>query len=338
MNELTQQGIAALKAGDRTSARQLLTAAIRQDSNNALAWLWLTGALDSDDERLACLRQVLRIDPGNRAAARGLAQILERRNRASQPGSASPAPEPAAQVQSQAKPPQARLTEPDIDPSPVSIFRAEMAEMPPAKEPAETFAPPPGPAEPLPENSVAISAEEVTTPEPEAGAEETPAPPVRQRAPRPAAATSARTIFRARPSLVPALLCFWLFLFGSIAVAGLLSGASDINMGLLLAGALLLILEIVVVYTAIRNLGVRYELTSQQLTLRYRGKRARIPTQEICHAELSQSFLQRLIGIGNIDIDGAVNGELAHVRMHNIPQARQRIEQIQYLVRQNVPS
>lgn len=78
MNDLTQRGIQALKSGDRATARKLLAGAVKQDPNDAAAWLWLTGALDTDEERAACLRQVLRIDPGNQTAARGLAQIVER--------------------------------------------------------------------------------------------------------------------------------------------------------------------------------------------------------------------------------------------------------------------
>src|SRR5512135_3270270 len=92
MNELTQQGIAALKSGDRAAARQLLTAAIKQDSGDVTAWLWLTGTLEKDEERIACLRKVLQLDPNNQAAARGLAQITERRA-AQQAQAVTPAPQ-----------------------------------------------------------------------------------------------------------------------------------------------------------------------------------------------------------------------------------------------------
>lgn len=102
-----------------------------------------------------------------------------------------------------------------------------------------------------------------------------------------------------------------------------------------LAGGLGLVLEIVVIYTVIRIMAVRYELTSQQLTLRFRGKRARIPVSDIYHAELTQTAMQRLIGTGNIEIDASVDGQLAHLQMRNVPQCRQRTEQILSLVREN---
>jgi hypothetical protein len=327
MNELTQQGIAALKSGDRASARKFLTSAVRQDPNDSLAWLWLTGALDTDDERLSCLRQVLRIDPGNQAAARGMAQILERRTRSAtyQQDQAEPG-RPAATVQPEAVP---HPPQPEPVPTPTTQTRLET-------EPLQ--AQPPAPkveAAPVTVLSSEVApAVEVTT---EIEAPQPAPQPVRRRVPRPVAETSERPIFRERPSLVPALLCFWLFLFGSILVSNLLNGAPD-DLNLPLAGGLGLILEVVVVYVIIRNMAVRYELTSQQFTLRYNGKRARIPITEIYNAELSQTFLQRIIGIGHIDIDAAVNGQLAHIRVRNIPRAKTRTDQILYLVRDNASS
>jgi len=56
---LTQEGIAALKSGDRVKARYLLRAATNQNADDIPAWLWLAGAVDSDQERLNCLARVL---------------------------------------------------------------------------------------------------------------------------------------------------------------------------------------------------------------------------------------------------------------------------------------
>jgi hypothetical protein len=69
------QGIAALNDGRRQLARDLLTKATEHDPNNALAWLWLSGAVATDDERRLCLERVVAIDPQNAAALRGLAQL-----------------------------------------------------------------------------------------------------------------------------------------------------------------------------------------------------------------------------------------------------------------------
>jgi tetratricopeptide (TPR) repeat protein len=78
MSDLLQQGIAALKAGDKTQARQLLSLAVRQNPQSEQAWLWLSGALDDDQERLACLNKVLAINPDNEAARRGVTALRQK--------------------------------------------------------------------------------------------------------------------------------------------------------------------------------------------------------------------------------------------------------------------
>src|SRR5512133_1856194 len=138
MNELTQRGIAALKSGDRAAARQFLSNAVMQDSKDVTAWLWLTGALEDDDDRITCLQQVLRIDPGNQAAARGLAQILERRTR---PASMAAAAQPPA-----AKPPAAAQPVAPVPAEPPAVSKPAEApppEPPAPSNPAITFTPEP---------------------------------------------------------------------------------------------------------------------------------------------------------------------------------------------------
>jgi membrane protein YdbS with pleckstrin-like domain len=76
MNELTQQGIEAVRAGDKSKARQLLRSALRNDSQDVQAWLWLSAVVETNQERIECLQQVLRIDPNNQAAAKGIAQLI----------------------------------------------------------------------------------------------------------------------------------------------------------------------------------------------------------------------------------------------------------------------
>jgi hypothetical protein len=60
---LTEQGIAAVKSGDLQTARRLLTNATDQDPKNQAAWLWLSGAVNTDQEKQYCLEQVLSINP-----------------------------------------------------------------------------------------------------------------------------------------------------------------------------------------------------------------------------------------------------------------------------------
>jgi hypothetical protein len=143
-----------------------------------------------------------------------------------------------------------------------------------------------------------------------------------------------KMVFRSRPSLLPALICFWLFLVGAVGVAALL--VSFPQLGLLLAGALGIILEIIVLYVVIRSLTMQYELTNQRLTLRSHGKRAWLPIGDVINADSQQTLIQRLLGIGDIEIDAVVNGQLAHLWMRNIRKSRQRAAQIMNQVRQRV--
>ncbi len=78
MNDLLQQGIAAAKAGQREHARELLIRVVEQDEENALAWLWLSGVVDSLDDREVCLENVLSIEPDNALADKGL-QVLRQK-------------------------------------------------------------------------------------------------------------------------------------------------------------------------------------------------------------------------------------------------------------------
>jgi tetratricopeptide (TPR) repeat protein len=69
---LLRQGIAAARAGDKETARNLLMRVVEQDENNAAAWLWLSGVVESLDDRQVCLENVLALDPQNQAARQGL--------------------------------------------------------------------------------------------------------------------------------------------------------------------------------------------------------------------------------------------------------------------------
>ncbi len=81
MSELEQrleQAITAAKTGDKARARELLNAILERQPDNATAWLWLSGAVETIDERRKCLERVLAIDPDNVHARRGL-QVINTR-------------------------------------------------------------------------------------------------------------------------------------------------------------------------------------------------------------------------------------------------------------------
>lgn len=77
---MLQRAIAALKAGRKAEARRLLEAMLVIDERHEQAWLWLSGAVDSDEERIVCLENVLTINPANLRARQGLAALKDARS------------------------------------------------------------------------------------------------------------------------------------------------------------------------------------------------------------------------------------------------------------------
>ncbi len=71
-NVLLREAIEALRGGDRPRARDLLTRLLKANQSDALAWLWLSAAVETAKERQYCLQMTLKFDPQNMAAKRGL--------------------------------------------------------------------------------------------------------------------------------------------------------------------------------------------------------------------------------------------------------------------------
>ena len=80
---LLRQGIAAAKMGQKETARNLLTRVVEQDERNLTAWLWLSGVVESLDDKQVCLENVLALDPENQAARQGLEWAREQKATAS---------------------------------------------------------------------------------------------------------------------------------------------------------------------------------------------------------------------------------------------------------------
>ena len=75
--ELLQRGIALAKAGRREEARDVLLQVVEQDERNESAWLWISGVVDTDDDKAVALENVLTLNPNNEWAKRGL-QLMGR--------------------------------------------------------------------------------------------------------------------------------------------------------------------------------------------------------------------------------------------------------------------
>lgn len=73
--QLFQQGVAAIRAGDKAKGRELLTQVIEQDQLHEQAWLWLSAATDDKQERIVCLQNVMTINPNNKTARNGLIKL-----------------------------------------------------------------------------------------------------------------------------------------------------------------------------------------------------------------------------------------------------------------------
>ena len=65
-------GLAAATTGNRVLARELLQRVVDADENNVQGWLWLSGVVNTLEDREVCLANVLTLDPANEAAHKGL--------------------------------------------------------------------------------------------------------------------------------------------------------------------------------------------------------------------------------------------------------------------------
>ena len=73
------RGVAAARAGQKRVAAGLLTRSVRLDPRGEMAWLWLSGVLDDPHQQAFCLGAVLKLNPQNQHAIRGM-QVLEERD------------------------------------------------------------------------------------------------------------------------------------------------------------------------------------------------------------------------------------------------------------------
>lgn len=66
------EAMSAVQKGERARARDLLTRLLKVRQNNASYWLWMSAVVDTPKERVYCLNEVLRLEPENVEARRGL--------------------------------------------------------------------------------------------------------------------------------------------------------------------------------------------------------------------------------------------------------------------------
>ncbi|MBN1485415.1 MAG: hypothetical protein JXA37_11910 [Chloroflexia bacterium] len=78
-SELLRQAIAAAQGGQRERAQSLLMRVLELDERNVQAWLWLSGVVKQEEDRITALENVLALDPSNQAAVQGLEQLRRQR-------------------------------------------------------------------------------------------------------------------------------------------------------------------------------------------------------------------------------------------------------------------
>ena len=67
-----QEAIDAISQGQVDRGKDLLSRLLRTYKENPEYWLWMSSVVDSTKEQIFCLQSVLRYDPENQAARRGL--------------------------------------------------------------------------------------------------------------------------------------------------------------------------------------------------------------------------------------------------------------------------
>jgi tetratricopeptide (TPR) repeat protein len=67
-----REALQAVHEGDRSRARDLLTRLLKVRQDNVDYWIWMSAVVETPKERKFCLKEVLRLDPQNSIARRGL--------------------------------------------------------------------------------------------------------------------------------------------------------------------------------------------------------------------------------------------------------------------------
>ncbi len=99
-NTLTQQGLSALKAGEKERAKQLFSKILSQDKQDVQAWLGLSLVIDDKKKQRICLQRVLALEPDNKYANKWLARL---ENESSEGSSSLPTEESSLQTTSERK-------------------------------------------------------------------------------------------------------------------------------------------------------------------------------------------------------------------------------------------
>lgn len=76
-SEVVQRAIQSARAGRRTEARDLLLDVVDSDPHNEIAWMWLSGLVDTLEDRIIACENVLTINPANENVRAYLMQLQQ---------------------------------------------------------------------------------------------------------------------------------------------------------------------------------------------------------------------------------------------------------------------
>lgn len=101
-----REAIELARSGEAAAARVMLVAVCRQNKECELGWFWLAAVARNPNERLACIKQVLRVNPANVSAREWLRKLRDMGIEQPDPAVPAPAkpaePEPVAAVEAAA--------------------------------------------------------------------------------------------------------------------------------------------------------------------------------------------------------------------------------------------
>jgi predicted RNA-binding Zn-ribbon protein involved in translation (DUF1610 family) len=79
-DDLIQQAISTIRAGDRTNGQRILAQVLDKNPKNEAAWLWLSVCVNSTDQKIHCLKKAIEINPSNQNAIQALADLEKQTN------------------------------------------------------------------------------------------------------------------------------------------------------------------------------------------------------------------------------------------------------------------
>jgi hypothetical protein len=77
MPTMLEQAVTHIRAGEIEKARPLLIEVLKQNPGNEIAWLWMTKCVDEPEQKRYCFEKVLKLNPQNQYALRGLRHLTQ---------------------------------------------------------------------------------------------------------------------------------------------------------------------------------------------------------------------------------------------------------------------